>query len=249
MDDSELVTAADVQLMQGLAQRVTAVRPDPVNSGASLGEPAWVWGKGHASEGESWLRRPWFSGDVLVAWGWACLPHRVRRSDGSVKDVTSPSLAYHAHPDHSELVEEVIDRYDGATVGIERTVVPSTADEFALERWVAHGYETDPAGLGDTGSWTQFNQRDLEGVERPVLPTDSDSAPLTRPGCRPRSRLTWWRHRTERWRHRRSCGSTRRTGPPNSSWPEHIPTTDGSGWAGRRCCTRCIWRRRPGPGT
>jgi hypothetical protein len=32
MTNFELVTAADVQLMQGLAQRVTATRPDLVNS-------------------------------------------------------------------------------------------------------------------------------------------------------------------------------------------------------------------------
>lgn len=157
--------------MQGLAQRVTAVRPDLVNSDASFGELAWNWGKGHASEGRSWLRRLWFSGDDLVAWGWAQLPHRVRRSDGSVKDVTSACLAHQVHPDHSsELLDKVIDWYDGVTVGIERTVMPQAADEFALKRWVAHGYGTDPASLGDTGSWTQLNERDLDDVEQPVLP-------------------------------------------------------------------------------
>ncbi|MFD0342354.1 hypothetical protein ACFVH0_27390 [Streptomyces sp. NPDC127117] len=36
----EPVTAADVQHMQGLAQRLTATRPDLVNSNAALGEPA-----------------------------------------------------------------------------------------------------------------------------------------------------------------------------------------------------------------
>ncbi|MFE3906606.1 hypothetical protein ACFXPY_41835 [Streptomyces sp. NPDC059153] len=40
------MTAADVQLMQGLAQRVTATSPDLVNSDATFGEPAWNWGKG-----------------------------------------------------------------------------------------------------------------------------------------------------------------------------------------------------------
>lgn len=167
---SALVTAADVQLMQGLAQRVTPIRPDLVNSDASFGELAWNWGKGHASDGGSWLRRLWFSGDDLIAWGWACLPRQVRRGDGSVQDVTSAYLAYQVHPDHSGLVDEVIDWYDGVTVGIERTVMPQTADEFALKRWAAHGYETDPASLGDTGSWTQLNVRDLDDVERPMLP-------------------------------------------------------------------------------
>jgi len=70
MGDIELVTAADVQLMQGLAQRVTAVRPDLVNADASFGELAWIWGKGHASWGATWRRRLWFVGDDLVAWGW-----------------------------------------------------------------------------------------------------------------------------------------------------------------------------------
>ena len=54
--------------MQGLAQRVTAIRPDLVNSDATFGELAWIWGKGHARDGGSWLRRLWFSGHDLVAW-------------------------------------------------------------------------------------------------------------------------------------------------------------------------------------
>ena len=170
MTNFELVTAADVQLMQGLAQRVTATRPDLVSSDASFGELAWIWGKGHASDGASWPRRLWFSGGDLVAWSWAYLPHQVRRSDGSVKDVTGAYLAYQVHPDHAGLVDEVIDWYDGTAAGIERTVMPSAADEFALKRWVAHGYETDLAALGDAGSWTQLNERDLTDVELPVLP-------------------------------------------------------------------------------
>jgi hypothetical protein len=42
MGDFDLVTAGDVQLMQGLAQRVTADRPDLVNSDATFGELAWI---------------------------------------------------------------------------------------------------------------------------------------------------------------------------------------------------------------
>ncbi|MCX4732952.1 hypothetical protein [Streptomyces sp. NBC_01363] len=98
MANFELVTAADVQLMQALAQRVTATRPDLVNSDATYGEPAWNWGRGHADEGAGRPRRLWFSGGDLVAWGWASLPHRARRSDGSVKDVIGAYLAYQVHP-------------------------------------------------------------------------------------------------------------------------------------------------------
>ncbi|HEY2550490.1 MAG TPA: GNAT family N-acetyltransferase [Streptosporangiaceae bacterium] len=169
MDDVDLVTAADVQLMQGLAQRVTAVRPDLVNRDASYGELAWIWGKGHASDGKSW-RRLWSSDDALIGWGWACLPHQVRRSDGSVTDVTMAYLAYQVDPGHGELVDEVIDWYDGVAAGIERTVAPQACDELALKRWAAHGYQPDPASLGDTGNWTQLNERDLGDLEQPVLP-------------------------------------------------------------------------------
>jgi GNAT superfamily N-acetyltransferase len=168
--DFDLVTAADVQLMQGLAQRVTSVRLDLVNSDATFGELAWIWGKGHACDGRTWPRRLWFAGDALVAWGWAYLPHQVRRSDGSVKDVTSAYLGYQVHPDHSELVDEVISWYDAVAAGLERTVMPRAADGFALKRWAAHGYQTDPAALGEKGSWTELNERDLTDVEQPVLP-------------------------------------------------------------------------------
>jgi GNAT superfamily N-acetyltransferase len=156
--------------MQGLAQRVTAVRPDLVNSDATFGELAWIWGKGHAADGGTWPRRLWFSGAALVAWGWAYLPHRVRRSDGSVQDVTGAYLGYQVDPDHAALVEEVIGWYDAVAADIERTVAPRAADEFALKRWAAHGYQTDPASLSDTAFWTQLNERDLAEVEHPVLP-------------------------------------------------------------------------------
>ncbi|MGW5362557.1 GNAT family N-acetyltransferase [Actinopolymorpha pittospori] len=170
MTKFELVTAADVQLMQGLAQRVTATRPDLISAGASYGELAWIWGRGHSAHGASWPRRLWFSGDDLVAWGWAHLPHQVRRSDGSVKEVADANLTYQVHPDHAGLVDEVIDWYDGVAVGLDRTVCPTDAEEFALKRWAAHGYATDPSSLGDTGYWTQLNERDLTDVEQPVLP-------------------------------------------------------------------------------
>ncbi|MFD1149012.1 GNAT family N-acetyltransferase [Saccharothrix hoggarensis] len=170
MANAELMTAADVPLIQGLAQRVTASRPDLVNSDASFGEAAWIWGKGHAANGATWPRRLWFSGGELVAWGWAHLPHRVRLSDGTVKDVTSAYLAHQVHPHHAGLLDEVIDWYDAVAAGVDRGVRPGAADEFALRRWAAHGYGTDPASLGDTGTWTQLNERDLTDLARPVLP-------------------------------------------------------------------------------
>ena len=49
MTDFERVTVADVRLMQGLAQRLTAARPDLVGAGASHGELPWIWGQGSMS--------------------------------------------------------------------------------------------------------------------------------------------------------------------------------------------------------
>jgi GNAT superfamily N-acetyltransferase len=170
MTDLELLTAADIPLLQGLAQRVTAIRPEVISAGASYGELAWIWGKGNATHGASWRRRMWFSEADLVAWSWAFLPHRVRRTDGSVTEVTGAALSYQIHPGHAELVDEVIEWYDGVAAGLERTVTPTTAEQFALTRWAAHGYAADGAALGDTGDWTQLNERDLTEVEQPVLP-------------------------------------------------------------------------------
>ena len=170
MTDIELMTAADVPLMQGLAQRVTAVRPELISAGASYGELAWIWGKGCAAFGATWRRRLWYSGDALVAWGWAFLPYRARRDDGSVRDVTGAELTYQVHPDHAERVDDVIEWYDGVAAGLERTVLPTTAEEYALERWAAHGYRPDADARSDTGHWTQLNERDLTEIEEPVLP-------------------------------------------------------------------------------
>ena len=170
MTDFELVTAVDVQLMQGLAQRVTATRPDLIGAGASYGELAWIWGQGSTLYGATWPRRLWFSGAELVAWGWAFLPRQVRRNDGSVKNVTGANLTYQVHPDHTKLIDDVIDWYDGLAAGLERTVCLTDAEEFARKRWAAHGYETDVEALGDDGDWTQLNERDLTDVEQPALP-------------------------------------------------------------------------------
>ncbi|MGQ4268825.1 GNAT family N-acetyltransferase [Nocardiopsis changdeensis] len=170
MTSSELLTAADVELMQGLAQRLTATHPELVNSDASYGELAWNWGRGHAAFADKWRRRLWFSDGDLVAWGWAQLPRRARLSDGTVKEVTGAYLAHQVHPDHAGLLDEVIDWFDATAPGLERSVLPCALDGAALERWAAHGYGTDPDALGDEGSWTQFNQRDLTDIERPELP-------------------------------------------------------------------------------
>ncbi|GIF51853.1 acetyltransferase (GNAT) family protein [Asanoa ferruginea] len=167
MTDFALLTAADIPLMQGLAQRVTAARPELISAGASYGELAWVWGQGCTLHRATWPRRLWFAGTELVAWAWVFIPRQVRRNDGSVKTVTGASLSYQVHPDHLELIDELIEWYDGVAEGLERTALPTDAEEHALKRWAAHGYAADTAALDD---WTQLNQRDLTELEQPLLP-------------------------------------------------------------------------------
>lgn len=98
MTDVELVTAADVGLMQGLAQRVTALRPDLISAGASYGELAWVWGQGQAAYRATWPRRLWFCDGELVAFAWALLPRQMKRNDGSVRDVTGAEVTIRSIP-------------------------------------------------------------------------------------------------------------------------------------------------------
>ncbi|MBR7838896.1 GNAT family N-acetyltransferase [Actinospica durhamensis] len=169
MTDFELLTAADVRLMQGLAQRVTALRPDHINGGASYGELSWIWGQGSIPYGKTWPRRLWYSDGELVAWGWAFLPREVRRNDGSVSQVTGASLSYQIHPEHTDLIDEVIEWYEAVTLGLERTVLPTNAEEYALTRWAAHGYRSDAEALGEDGDWTQLNERDLDEIQPTAL--------------------------------------------------------------------------------
>ena len=62
-------------------------------------------------------------------------------------DVTGAYLGYQVHPGHAALADDVIGWYDTVAAGLERRVMPQAADEFALKRWAAHGYQTDPASL------------------------------------------------------------------------------------------------------
>lgn len=170
MTEFELMTAADVPLMQELAQRVTAVRPDMISAGASYGELSWIWGKGCALFRDTWRRRFWYADGELVAFAWALLPHRKVRNDGSVREVEGAELIYQLHPDHTDLADEVIEWFDAVADGLERTVTPTNGEKEALTRWAAHGYVPDEESLGEMGTWTQLNARTLDVLEDPVLP-------------------------------------------------------------------------------
>src|SRR5258707_4394798 len=98
----------DLRLMQGLAQQVTALRPELVNSDATVGELAWGWGKDQADLGSTWRHRLWFSGGDLAGWGWAFLPYQVMRSDRQMLDIAMAALTLQGHPDSSHLLEDIL---------------------------------------------------------------------------------------------------------------------------------------------
>ncbi|MFC1437083.1 GNAT family N-acetyltransferase [Streptacidiphilus sp. N1-10] len=168
-DAHDLVTPEDVVLMQGLAQRIVASHPKFINPDASFGELAWIWGKGHLAWRSSWPKRLWFDAEGrLVAWGWAQLPFHVVRADGTEKDVTDISLAFQVHPDHQELVDEVIAWFESITpTDVDRRVIMQSNDAFGLARWAAYGYPPDPEA---ENYWTRQNIRKLDDIDAPTLP-------------------------------------------------------------------------------
>jgi hypothetical protein len=86
----------DVRLMRGLAQRVTALRPELVNNVATVGELAWVWGMSHHDDRDTWRRRLWYHRAEMVGWGWAYLPLEVTRSDRTMSVVEHAYLVWQA---------------------------------------------------------------------------------------------------------------------------------------------------------
>ena len=50
----------ELRLMQGLAQQVTALRPELLNGDATVGELAWIWAKDFDALNQFWRHRLWF---------------------------------------------------------------------------------------------------------------------------------------------------------------------------------------------
>ncbi len=170
MGDEREFGPDDVRLMQRLAAEVWSVAPELVNAEATVGELAWIFGKDNAALGKTWLRRFWTEGGEVVGWGWIYLPHRVRRSDGGVVEFQHASLVWQVRPDRPELLDEILDWYDGQVPGTERRTGTTAANADSMARLAAHGYVVDERTAADDGFWTQFNARDLADLPDPELP-------------------------------------------------------------------------------
>ena len=170
MPGTQELSPRDLRLMQGLAQQVTALRPELVNNDATVGEMAWAWAKDHADLGGTWRHRLWFEGADLAGWGWIFLPYQVMRSDGQFIHVAGATLTWQVHPEAARLLDDVLDWYDAGAPDADRRVAVRAADDDALRRLAAHGYRLDEQAAGDDGFWTQFNRRDLRDRPEPALP-------------------------------------------------------------------------------
>ncbi len=159
---------AELRLMQGLAQQVTALRPELVNR--TVGELAWVWAKDFDALHQFWRHRLWYVDGQLAGWAWVYLPYRVPRSDGRFLEVKAANLIWQVHPDHPELLAEMLDWYDEVAGDVDRLLTVQAADEHARASLAAHGYEFDTEAGSDNGDWVQLNVRDLADVPDPVLP-------------------------------------------------------------------------------
>src|SRR5882724_11383443 len=160
------VVTDELRLMQGLAQQIGALRPELANSDATVGELAWVWGKDHADQGDTWRHRRWRDGGSVTAWGWIYLPYRVARTDGQFLEVTTANLAWQVHPDHPELLDDILDWYDAEATGVDHRTTVRAVDKDAMTRLANHGYEHDR----EDDLWVQLNSRDLTELDDPVLP-------------------------------------------------------------------------------
>lgn len=157
--------------MQGLAQQVTACRPDLLNSEATVGELAWCWAKDVDVLGHSWRYRLWFGGDRLAAWGWAWLPYCVPRGDGTFRRMESANLTWQVHPDRPELLDDILAWYEDVAGDVLRQVTVQSTDAAAQSMVAAHGFTFDAAaGASEDGSWMALNVRELDSIAEPLLP-------------------------------------------------------------------------------
>ncbi len=170
MGDADMFDPDDVRLMQGLAQEVTALRPELVNTCAGVGQLAWIWGMGRRGEDDNWRRRLWYQGTDLIGWGWANLPYVGSRGDGQSYRVDYADLAWQVHPDRPEILDEILGWYGDQAGPAEHRTGVRAADADGQRRLAAHGYLPDENQTPATGSWEQANVRDLAELEEPVLP-------------------------------------------------------------------------------
>jgi len=104
----------------------------------------------HGGREAEWRRRLWLDGDRVVAFGWLFLPG---------------ALAFQVHPEHSELVDDVLDWFEAEADGGELTANVSAANDRFAAALRERGFVHDPAA-----PWWLDNVRPLDEIEVPTVP-------------------------------------------------------------------------------
>ena len=135
--------------MQLLAEEVWRLRPEHVD--VTVGELAYHGALAREDREDRSLRRLWTHGSRPAAWGWFFPPG---------------ALEWQVHPDHPELLEEVLDWFE-SVAGAESVLSTQvrTSDADAEERLRRRGFEHDA-----TAPWMRLNIRDLDQIEQPEVP-------------------------------------------------------------------------------
>ena len=134
--------------MQRLAAEVW--RLDPAAGDETVGELAWMT-RQHAGLEAEWVRRLWFDGADLVAWGWIKPPAR---------------LFWQVHPHRPELLDEVLTWYEGQATDAPHTLEVEAANGAAIAALDRRGFTHDA-----TAPWFLVTGRGLDAIEAPQVPS------------------------------------------------------------------------------
>jgi GNAT superfamily N-acetyltransferase len=143
-----VISSDELRAMQRLTQEAWRLRPEHVD--VTLGGMSYTWGVQNERYSDEWLHRLWLDGDRALAWAWLFLPS---------------SLEWQVHPDHSDLLDEVLDWFEGAARSDERAVAVREANLDARSRLERRGFLRD-----DAAPWMRLNMRELGEIEAPRLP-------------------------------------------------------------------------------
>lgn len=134
--------------MQRLAQDCWRLEPTHVD--VTMGELAYSWGVRNADYSSEWLHRLWQRGNETLAWGWLTLPG---------------SLELQLHPNHTELLVEVLDWFESSVGAGQRDVSVRAANEGAIHELERRGFTRD-----ENAPWMRMNMRELTEIEEPAPP-------------------------------------------------------------------------------
>jgi GNAT superfamily N-acetyltransferase len=136
--------------MQTVAQEVFSVRPEIVD--ATVGELAYQGGMANFNLDDKTSCRIWSHGGKPVAYAIFWPPASLD--------------CWQVHPDHPELLEEIIDWFESAAdSGESRRMQVRDTDADAEQRIQARGFLLD-----ETAPFMRLNMRDLDEIEEPQVP-------------------------------------------------------------------------------